>query len=71
VRRVDALVGNARRAGTLVLGTAAMLVVAGTIEGFVSPQRLSPDLRIGIGALTAVALAFYFTLAGRANRSQQ
>jgi uncharacterized membrane protein SpoIIM required for sporulation len=68
VRRVDALVRNARRAGTLVLGTAAMLVVAGTIEGFVSPQRLSPELRIGIGALTAVALVLYFGLAGRVRR---
>lgn len=66
VRRVDALVRNARRAGTLVLGTAAMLVVAGTIEGFISPQRLGPGVRIGIGALTALALALYFALAGRA-----
>jgi len=65
VRRIDALVHNAQRAGTLVLGTAAMLVVAGTIEGFVSPQRLSPSLRLGIGALTAIALVLYFALAGR------
>jgi uncharacterized membrane protein SpoIIM required for sporulation len=66
IRRVDALVRNARRAGTLGLGTAAMLVVAGTIEGFVSPQRLSPDVRIAIGTLTALALAVYIAFAGRA-----
>jgi uncharacterized membrane protein SpoIIM required for sporulation len=66
VRRVDALVRNAQRAGTLILGTAALLVVAGTIEGFVSPQRLSPELRIGIGALTALAVGLYFAFAGRA-----
>jgi uncharacterized membrane protein SpoIIM required for sporulation len=65
VRRIDALVRNAQRAGTLVIGTAALLVVAGTIEGFVSPQRLSPDIRLGIGALTALGLALYVTLAGR------
>jgi hypothetical protein len=60
-------VRNGRRAGTLIIGTAALLVVAGTIEGFVSPQRLSPELRIGIGALTAIALILYVGLAGRSN----
>jgi len=65
LRRVDALVANARRAGTLVCGTAAMLVVAGTIEGFVSPQRLGPLVRIAIGGLTAIALILYVALAGR------
>jgi uncharacterized membrane protein SpoIIM required for sporulation len=71
VRRGDALVRNARRAGTLVLGTAALLVVAGTIEGFVSPQRLSPQTRIAIGAFTAVALTLYFSRAGRASAPVQ
>jgi uncharacterized membrane protein SpoIIM required for sporulation len=65
LRRRDALVRSGRRAGTLVIGTAALLVVAGTIEGFVSPQRLSPEVRLAVGALTAVALLLYFTLAGR------
>src|SRR5450631_3104848 len=68
VRRVDALVRNAQRAGTLVLGTAALLVVAGTIEGFISPQRLSPELRIGIGTLSAIALLLYLTFAGRSKK---
>ncbi|GAC1404863.1 MAG: stage II sporulation protein M [Candidatus Velthaea sp.] len=64
-RRLDALVQRARRAGTLVLGTAAMLVVAGIIEGFLSPQRFSPEVRIGVGILTAVGLGAYFGFAGR------
>jgi uncharacterized membrane protein SpoIIM required for sporulation len=68
VRRVDALVRNARRAGTHALGPAALLVVAGTIEGFVSPQRLSPAVRIGIGTLTALGLLAYVTLAGGSKR---
>ena len=33
------IVANARRAGTLILGVASMLIVAGTIEAFVSPRR--------------------------------
>jgi uncharacterized membrane protein SpoIIM required for sporulation len=70
VRRLDALVRNARRAATLVLGTAAMLVVAGTIEGFVSPQRLSAGVRLAIGGLTLVALVLYVMLAGRSRESE-
>lgn len=64
-QRIDALRTNAARALTLMLGVAGLLVVAGTIEGFVSPQRLSIDVRLAIGALTAVVLAGYLTFAGR------
>jgi uncharacterized membrane protein SpoIIM required for sporulation len=66
LRRIDALKRNARRAGTLVCGVAAMLVVAGIIEGFVSPLRTSIPFRLGVGALTAVLLAAYLGFAGRA-----
>jgi uncharacterized membrane protein SpoIIM required for sporulation len=64
-RRIDALTVNAARALTLALGVAGLLVIAGTIEGFVSPQRLSPAVRLEIGALTAIVLAAYLTFAGR------
>jgi uncharacterized membrane protein SpoIIM required for sporulation len=64
--RGDAIVANARRAGTLILGVASMLVVAGTIEGFVSPRRLPPEVRIAVGLLTAALLALYFARAGQA-----
>jgi uncharacterized membrane protein SpoIIM required for sporulation len=63
-RRADALVAAARRAGTLVMGVALMLCVAGTIEGFVSPQRLPIPMRDLIGAITAVALVLYLCGAG-------
>ena len=59
-RRVDALTLAARRAGTLVLGVALLLCVAGTIEGFISPQRLSIPVR----AITAIALLAYLLGAG-------
>jgi len=65
LRRRDAIAVNARRAGTLILGVASMLIVAGTIEGFISPQRWAADVRIAIGSLTAVALVLYFAFAGR------
>jgi uncharacterized membrane protein SpoIIM required for sporulation len=70
-RRVDAIVRNARRAGNLIMGVAGMLVVAGTIEGFVTPQRISENARFGIGAATALALIAYLGFAGRAAPLQE
>jgi uncharacterized membrane protein SpoIIM required for sporulation len=64
-RRRDVLVANARRAGTLILGVGSMLIVAGTIEAFVSPRRLPISAREAIGLLTAVALLLYFAGSGR------
>ena len=63
-RRSDALITAARRAGTLVMGVALMLCVAGTIEGFVSPQRLPMIVRDAIGAITAVAMLAYLLGSG-------
>jgi uncharacterized membrane protein SpoIIM required for sporulation len=65
LRRRDAIALNARRAGTLILGVASMLVVAGTIEGFISPQRWAITTRESIGAITALGLILYFGFAGR------
>jgi len=49
----------------LILGVCAMLVVAGAIEGFFSPLRLSAEIRLAFGAVTAIGLIAYFGLAGR------
>jgi uncharacterized membrane protein SpoIIM required for sporulation len=65
LRRRDTIVANAKRAGTLIVGVASMLIVAGIIEGFISPQRWAPQTRIAIGALTAAGLLLYFGFAGR------
>ena len=48
----------------LIVGVASMLLVAGTIEGFFSPLRLAPEIRIGFGILTALAMTLYFGGAG-------
>jgi uncharacterized membrane protein SpoIIM required for sporulation len=69
LRRIDAIRTAGRRAGVLMIGVAGLLVVAGMIEGFVSPQRISIELRLSIGALTAVLLFSYFGLAGREPQS--
>ncbi len=56
LRRRDLIAANARRAGTLILGVASMLVVAGTIEAFVSPRRLPASVRIAVGLITTIVL---------------
>ncbi len=60
--RRDALRRNGRRAAILIIGVACMLVLAGTIEGFISPQKFSETVRLMIGGMTAVAMIFYFVL---------
>ncbi len=54
-RRGAALVAEARPAAEIVLGTAAWLVVAGFIEGFVSPSGIGLGARLAVGLLAAGA----------------
>jgi len=67
LKRSDALRINGRRAGVLIAGVFAMLCVAGAIEAFFSPLRFAADTRIGVGALSALAIFAYFVFSGRRN----
>jgi uncharacterized membrane protein SpoIIM required for sporulation len=49
----------------LVMGVAAMLVIAGTIEGFFSPALLPEVFKFTLAAALAACLVAYITLAGR------
>jgi uncharacterized membrane protein SpoIIM required for sporulation len=63
--RGDALKSRGMEAVRLIIGCVPLLIVAGIIEGFISPQPISPIIKISIGALTGVALYSYLLLAGR------
>ena len=57
--RKRTLTDAARTAIQLLGGCVALLVVAGIIEGFVSPSSLPPFVKIGFGALTGILLFTY------------
>lgn len=60
LRRVDALVTKGLLAIKLLLGCIPMLVIAGLIEGFVSPSHISPIYKYSISAVSAIVLVAYF-----------
>jgi uncharacterized membrane protein SpoIIM required for sporulation len=63
--RGEALRLAANRAVRLLLGGASLLVVAGTLEGFLSPSGAPEWLKYGVGLLTGVLLYTYWLFAGR------
>ncbi|MDQ1707290.1 MAG: hypothetical protein QOJ88_501 [Pyrinomonadaceae bacterium] len=63
--RADALKSRGMEAVRLMMGVAVFLVVAGTIEGFISPAPIHPAVKISIGVLTGLAMYSYLLLAGR------
>jgi uncharacterized membrane protein SpoIIM required for sporulation len=68
--RGDALVAVALRAVTLCVGVASLLVVAGLLEGFVSPSDLPAPAKYAIGAGSAVLLYSWLLLGGRTRRDR-
>lgn len=67
--RRDALVLRAREAVSLLGGTVVLLLVAGLIEGFISPSPLPDGVKLGFGALTALLLFPYLAFGGRERRA--
>jgi uncharacterized membrane protein SpoIIM required for sporulation len=65
VTRREALVVRGREAVSLIGGTAVMLVVAGTIEGFISPSDLPREVKLALAVLFALLLVAYLAFAGR------
>jgi uncharacterized membrane protein SpoIIM required for sporulation len=63
--RVDALKKRGLEAVILVAGCVPVLVIAGIIEGFISPAPISPVIKFGVGIITGIALYSYLLFAGR------
>lgn len=71
LRRGEALARVAVRAVLLALGAASLLIIAGTLEAFVSPSSLPDGLKLAIGAGVGVLLYSWLILAGRAPRRRR
>jgi len=68
LRRIDALVTNGRLAIKLILGCIPMLLIAGLIEGFISPAHIPPTIKFSISALSALLMTIYFLKPDRTPR---
>lgn len=64
-RRAAALADEGRRAAAIVLGLMLAFVVAGTIEGFVTPSGLPTLARVGVGIAAAGTFWTYVVTLGR------
>jgi hypothetical protein len=71
LRRRDALAQAARKAVYLLLGAVPWLVVAGAIEGFISPsETIAIPVKWGVGIVSGILLYSYLLLAGRRGRKR-
>jgi uncharacterized membrane protein SpoIIM required for sporulation len=70
IPRFDNLRLRGREAIQLATGCVPLLVIAGTIEGFISPAPVPSAMKLTISAVTAVALYSYLLLAGRGATKQ-
>ncbi|HMF56050.1 MAG TPA: stage II sporulation protein M [Pyrinomonadaceae bacterium] len=69
--RADALKSRGLEAIRLVIGCVPLLVIAGIIEGFISPTSIPPGIKFSISILTGIALYSYLLFAGRDEEQQK
>jgi uncharacterized membrane protein SpoIIM required for sporulation len=67
--RSQALKNAGMEAARIVIGCACFLVIAGIIEGFISPSDLPAAAKIATGILTGVVMFAYLSLTGREDAS--
>lgn len=64
-RRMTSIIVGLRDAVQLMLGTVPMFIIAGTIEGFVTPSALPQGVKFGVAVVSALAWLWYFGWVGR------
>jgi uncharacterized membrane protein SpoIIM required for sporulation len=70
--RAQALKKKGMEAAKIVIGCACLLVVAGLIEGFISPSTSLPAaVKFGTGILSGLVMYSYLFLAGRSNEKNE
>jgi uncharacterized membrane protein SpoIIM required for sporulation len=67
--RREALARAARRAVELVIGAAPVLIVAGLIEGFVSPSELPIEVKLAVGPMVGLVLYTLLLTVGRTSKN--
>src|SRR5262249_20723828 len=68
--RKESLVQAGSKSVRLVLGTIPLLLIAGLVEGFVSPTKISPGLKFLLAGALATLLVMYL-MSGRAPQPQK
>ncbi len=72
LRRRDALAVAARKAVRLVVGCVPLLVIAGLIEGFISPAEAIPwPIKWTFGLMTGLFLYSYLLMRGREDKTRK
>ena len=68
--RRTALVQRSRQSVQLILGCVPLLILAGLIEGFLSPSGVPWPAKVAVGLLTGIALHAYWLYTGNVGTSQ-
>lgn len=63
--RATALAEEGRRAVVVVMGLTLAFIIAGIIEGFVTPSPLPTAVRVGVGVIVELACVLYLVVQGR------
>lgn len=69
--RGHSLIDGAKKAVSLIMGIIVMLVIAGIIEGFFTPLKISEASKLLFAALTGVVLTLYFAIPYLKQRKQK